>query len=402
MRVKVEGKSKNNLTIGFYYHDVFLNNNENEYYVPSYLGLFLDSLAERCDKLICFLHPEHTCVECDYQIRCKNIKIVSLGKKSSAPNRWLFAHGIIKPLSKEMGNIDIMLIRGPSVLLPSIAKAARKSSVALMIVGNQLSSIDSLPQRWWRKKLIRFMWKWNKIKQDGIMSRALVIVNSKALFREYEGKAEVLREIRTSTLSLTDIYERDNTCNNEAIRVLYVGRYDAAKGLLDLLEAFYMLRRKGYPVLLELAGWSQKADLVMERFEERALQLGLSPYIKDHGYLKIGHELFELYKRSDIYVLPSHHESFPRTIWEAMAHSLPVVATKVGSIPDYLVSGEDAIIVPPKDPESLCEGIASLINDKQLRSKLIRNGLKLAKNNTIDLASDALIDAIQNYLEKKT
>jgi glycosyltransferase involved in cell wall biosynthesis len=94
-------------------------------------------------------------------------------------------------------------------------------------------------------------------------------------------------------------------------------------------------------------------------------------------------------------VLPSYHEGFPRTIWEAMANSLPVIATRVGGIPNYLKNNENAILIEPKIVEDIVISVKKLINDNNLREKIVVNGLEIAKQNTLEKSTKNIIKIIE-------
>jgi len=115
----------------------------------------------------------------------------------------------------------------------------------------------------------------------------------------------------------------------------------------------------------------------------------------------VGPALFEFYRRADIFVIASRSsfEGFPRVIWEAMAHNLPVVATRVGSIPLFLVHERDAILVPPHSPADLANAIARTIRDSGLRKLLIGSGMQLARMNTLEARAEELMSRIQDYLD---
>ena len=99
-----------------------------------------------------------------------------------------------------------------------------------------------------------------------------------------------------------------------------------------------------------------------------------------------------------IFVIPSYNESFPKTIWEAFANSIPVIASKVGSISDFTSHGKNVYLIEPRDIYNLKEAIVSLINDSDMRKKLIYNGRKLVKNITLEKQSEILIRNIKNQL----
>jgi glycosyltransferase involved in cell wall biosynthesis len=68
--------------------------------------------------------------------------------------------------------------------------------------------------------------------------------------------------------------------------------------------------------------------------------------------------------------VPSWTEAFPLVIPEAMAAGLPVIATAVGAIPDFVTDGEDGFLVPVKDPATLAARIVRLLEDEPLRRRM--------------------------------
>jgi len=75
-------------------------------------------------------------------------------------------------------------------------------------------------------------------------------------------------------------------------------------------------------------------------------------------------------KASSVFVTPSRMESLPQSIKEAFYLGIPVVATSVGDIPDMVRNGETGILVPPNDPEKICDAINSLLEQKEKAAKM--------------------------------
>ena len=80
----------------------------------------------------------------------------------------------------------------------------------------------------------------------------------------------------------------------------------------------------------------------------------------------------------DIFVLPSLNEGMGRAAVEAMAMGKPVVATKVGGLPEVVVEGETGFLVPPADPDALAQAILSLLRYPDLGERLGRKGRERA------------------------
>jgi len=107
--------------------------------------------------------------------------------------------------------------------------------------------------------------------------------------------------------------------------------------------------------------------------------------------------LFACYKAADIYLIGSRQfEGFPRTIWEAMAHSLPVIATRIKSIAD-LIDGH-ALLIEPGQPAQFAAAVQKLMDDPALRQKLIADGRALARGMTLETQTAALIANIERWL----
>jgi glycosyltransferase involved in cell wall biosynthesis len=99
-----------------------------------------------------------------------------------------------------------------------------------------------------------------------------------------------------------------------------------------------------------------------ERLEGRVLLLGLRRDIAD------------VLAAVDIVAFSSDREGTPLAVMEAMAAGKPVVATRVGGVPDLIDDGVHGLLVPRRDPRALADSIARLLGDEGLRSELGRQG----------------------------
>lgn len=387
------------MRLGFYYHIPAVTQ-DGDILMPGYLGRFLDSLADYFENVVLFQHLPDLDVESefDYKITSTNIKLISLPSRGSVPYRMLHLQNYLKIIKENSRELDAFLLRGPTPLLPAIADSLRPIPTILLIVGDQLAGVDSLPQPKWRKELIRF-WSWyNAQRQLQVAKRSLTFVNSRVLYNQFDGKVKDLVETRTTTITKEDIYYRKDTCQGLPVHLLYTGRMDPAKGLLDMVEAVALLVEQGEDVVLDLVGWPEKGVDLLSLIDKTAEKKGIKDRIIYHGYKAVGPELFAFYKKADIYMIASQSsfEGFPRTIWEAMAHSLPVVATKVGSIPDFI--NQAAELVEPNSPSDLAKGISQVIHHPAKRSEHIAKGLLLAHQNSLENQVSEMARVIKNWL----
>lgn len=390
------------LRLGFHYH-IPARRQAGRIVMTGYLGCFVDSLAEHCEHVTCFLHSpgQRDHFTGDYAIRSGNVSLVDIGPHGSVPARILAARHHTRSVQLRRHELDLLLLRGPSPLLPAFARAAGDLPIALLLVGDYLAGVDDLPQPIWRKELIRLWSRWNQARQLAATRRSLTFVNSHLLYDQLLGHAPHLVETRTTTLSRADFFSREDTCQAPPYRLLYTGRMVRAKGLLEIVSALASLAAQGYDCVLDLVGMPVPGDPILSELQHSAAELGIQRRVAYHGYRPLGPQLFEFYRRADIFLMAStsSFEGFPRAIWEAMAHSLPVIATRVGSIPDYL--NGVAELVEPGSPEALARAVVCLLSQPELRRKHIRAGWRLAQENTLERRTSELIRQIEAFLQQK-
>jgi glycosyltransferase involved in cell wall biosynthesis len=389
------------LRVGFHYHIPVYQDPIGELRTPGYFGRFLDGVASRCESLVCFLYYPRTdeIHIMDYVLQAPNITWVNIGLHPHLPRRFVQCYKMTRPLKDWRGELDTLLIRGPSPLLPAMARAAGNLPIALLLVGDYVAGVDDLPFPRWRKEIVRVLAKRNASLQLQVAQRALTFVNSEKLYRDLRTRVPNLELTQTTTLSQSDFFSRDDTCSDPRVRLLYTGRMVRGKGLLTLVEALSQVVEQGKDVVLDLVGWENKSDNTLEEAHHLAAMRGISERVVYHGYRSVGPELFSYYRQADIYVIASQgsFEGFPRTIWEAMAHSLPVIATRVGSIPILLRDRESAILVEPGDSVQLALAIDQIITDQALRTRLIKSGKVLARGNTIEKRSEELVRRLEQW-----
>lgn len=148
-------------------------------------------------------------------------------------------------------------------------------------------------------------------------------------------------------------------------RVLYVGGLTPRKGVLDLLEASAVLRRRGVAHELLLAGGTPDEGEAAEA-EVRARAGPEAKFVGSHPHAAMP----ELYGQVDVLCLPSWWEAMPLSVLEAMASALPVVATAVGDVPRVVADGVTGLVVPPRDPHALAHALAQLLESPEMRRSM--------------------------------
>jgi glycosyltransferase involved in cell wall biosynthesis len=142
--------------------------------------------------------------------------------------------------------------------------------------------------------------------------------------------------------------------------VLFVGRLASNKGLLDLATAFASIARRDPNLFLVLVGadggWGA-------RFDARSAELGISGRVRRIGFLPGDAMLASAYREAALLALPSEYEAFGLVLLEAMTQGTPVVASRVGGIPEVVTHERTGLLVPPHDPAALADAIGRVLAD---------------------------------------
>ncbi len=166
--------------------------------------------------------------------------------------------------------------------------------------------------------------------------------------------------------------------------VLYAGRIASNKGLDHLFHAIAHLRPERRPPLVLMGpDWGERA-----RLEALARSLSLGSGVTFLGPVGDTRTYRAVFRGARLFVLPSEWEAFGLVLLEAMAAGCPVVASRVGGVPEVLENGRDGALVPYGDPEALAEAIDRLNSDTQAAAALAEAGAVRVEEFTWERAAD--------------
>ena len=156
--------------------------------------------------------------------------------------------------------------------------------------------------------------------------------------------------------------------------VLFVGRHEPRKGLLDLLKAHRILRKTGSDSRLLVVGSGPQEREARRYVATRGL----------NGVEFLGRvsdaEKAQLYRTADVYASPATGgESFGIVLLEAMAAGTPIVASDIHGYKGVVRRDREALLVPPRQPKQIAAAVARLLNDSALHEEMGRNGLVRAQ-----------------------
>jgi glycosyltransferase involved in cell wall biosynthesis len=179
------------------------------------------------------------------------------------------------------------------------------------------------------------------------------------------------------------------------IALLSVGRLDREKNPLLLVELMQLLESaEPGRFQLHVAGTGPLAGPL----EAAAEAAGVGENVRLLGYVPSGDRLLDLYRRAHVFVHVSLTEGVPQVLVEAFAAGAAVVATDVGGVGAAADDGGAALLVPPGRPDELARAVRALVEDAELRGRLVRRGLELADELTLERQARSTADFIARSL----
>lgn len=224
--------------------------------------------------------------------------------------------------------------------------------------------------------------------------RVRMLKKAQAIVGVSDKVCDVVRE-KIDNLPVVTVYNGVETAlfypqaeKEEAFTVVGVGNLIPIKGFRYLIEAFGSLYAERRDIRLKIIGDGvERAAL-----EELVASKGLKNAVTFLGKLPYEDVAAEM-RSSHLFVLPSYYEALGCVYLEAMACGIPTVGVRGMGIDEIIVDGENGLLVPPKDVDSLCEKMKMVIEDSNLAQKLGRNGRTTALKYTWS-ASAAELDKV--------
>lgn len=180
--------------------------------------------------------------------------------------------------------------------------------------------------------------------------------------------------------------------------VMFCGRIVHEKGHRFFLEALDLLRTRGLAPKALIVGDGPLRNKVADEVRQRQLE----NHVRMHPAVP-HNELMRALQACDLLVMASTHEGFPLTPAEAMMLNKPVVATRVGGLPDLVVDGVSGVLVPPRDPAALADAMAPFLSDRDYRDRLGQAGRRrIEEHFSTEIIADQLIAFYERLLSRRT
>lgn len=193
-----------------------------------------------------------------------------------------------------------------------------------------------------------------------------------------------------------DIVANRNYCSKLHYSILFLGRIDREKGLIELIQAVAKLHASGFSFELHIVG---NGDF-MNELKQAVNASKSSDYVYLDGPVYDEEAKASYYKNADIYILPTYHEGFPRTLYEAMIFGTPIITTFVGGIPALMKANENCERIEPRSVDSIVDVLAKAMNNYEEMGRLAKKATEMVTrivDHRRSTHAHQLYDRIKNY-----
>ncbi|MBM3949040.1 MAG: glycosyltransferase family 1 protein [SAR202 cluster bacterium] len=180
--------------------------------------------------------------------------------------------------------------------------------------------------------------------------------------------------------------------------VLYVGRLEPLKGIDILIQAAAQLDGREDTRVLVVGG-NRKGDRLVGKLKAQAEDLGIGQKVTFTGPVAQS-ELPRYYNAADVFVLPSHYESFGLAALEAMACGVPVVVSRVGGLTTFISDGKEGYLIPWRCPDPFAQRIEVLLSNPALRSAMGQAARAKAERMGWGVVADRMLGFYDSLLAK--
>lgn len=191
----------------------------------------------------------------------------------------------------------------------------------------------------------------------------------------------------TNNTLAANLFRNKNDINKDDVVFGHVGRVVNDKGIVELYDAFEVLKKLKYNVKLLLVGSLHEEDRISDELIERIKE------DKDVYWLDYTSRIEVIFTAIDVLVLYSYREGFGNVVIEAAAMYKPAIVANIPGLKDTVVNNTTGLLCPPKDKNKLVDKMIILYENKELRLKMGVNG----RERVLDYFSNEII---WNHLQK--
>lgn len=307
------------------------------------------------DVLVISLYDFHSAIT--KRLEDNSIKVIYLGKESGLD--LTIIPKLIKVFRKERPDvihthryvmqyaIPAAVVAGVKIRIHTVHNVAKKENTRIA------------------RKINALFYKFNSV-----IPVALSKLIQETISDEYKiDKARI--PIIFNGIDLSHCIEKQDYNTSDRFMFLHIGRFADAKNHIGLVLAFRKVCDRYPECQLNLVGDGPLKDDIENKVKEYELENNII-------FMGLKDNVYRLLTNSDAFILPSNYEGMPMTLIEAMGTGLPIIATKVGGIPDMLSDGIDSILVE-NNVDAIANAMITVIKNENLRKTIGENAIIKSK-----------------------
>lgn len=348
----------------------------------------------------------------DKEENCLNNHVLDLAPSQIIPlppwNNWtdLYSYRILKVgwnllriINKSVYKYDIIWIIDctPLTQIAFLGTRLKKKKVILYIRGDVSKEYSIKKYRGFKAAATKLYCRYIEASLIKMLSQSIGVFTGKELLSKYQNKNLNSYCFYSSSITGKDLpsqYTPTRAPSEKMLNVITVCNLVPVKGIDNLIKCIEILIRNGSSVRLNIVGKGPEESKLKELVERR----GLQDQVHFYGFVPFGAELFNLYKSNHIFALPSLSEGTPKAVVEAMAFGLPIVASRVGGLPDMITDGSEGFLIQPHDVAAIAEAIRRLSDDYELWLKMSQAVYEKARKFTFERQLEELVGFIEKQL----
>ena len=175
------------------------------------------------------------------------------------------------------------------------------------------------------------------------------------------------------TIEAKQILKKELNLNQTDKIITFIGRLVAEKGIIELIEAFSLLKKQRNDVKLLMIGETLQSDRDKKAKDIIKQIIQTNNLENDILFTGFRTDIANLLSITDVFVLPSHREGMPVSSLEAMSMGVPVVGTNIRGLREEIIEDKTGFIVPLQNPEKLSAAINKSLNQFKPPEENIRN-----------------------------
>jgi len=323
-----------------------------------------------------------------YRFQSPNVEFVEIPDYKD--HRYSFATAF-KRLPRQLAIILLQIIRHDVTFAMMSTYRAVFAAIVSRLLGKKVIvysgndwRMDAATTYKWKNGIARHFFPFyaflcGMAEKSAMRAAHIRFLNGESLMKKYHALRGVTMAVKpVVTIKKEDFHERVDTCRKPTIKLLCIASIQPRKGIEYLIRAMPELVIENKEISLDIVGAATQP--YADEMVALSRNLGIGERLQFKGYIPQGDLLLSLYRNSDIFILPSLSEGFPRVLYEAMSQSLPIIVSKIENVYNRLGDTGLVLYSEPASSVSIKEMTLKLINNGEIRKIMIKKSFDYVQN----------------------